>query len=854
MKVKVMNKVKKIAAVATGALFLGATMGAAAVFGTGLSGFGSSSLGYVSGGAVHAVVVVGASAAAQDILGSIDIASALTAQAAATHSGTGGSITIGKLSLSATSKASVAGNGNDTTFGWNPLSANLDEVNWTGSGKQNYTSIENVSFSGATKAYTNGLNVVLPVSSFWLSSYLVNRSNSKAMVGLVNGTGDQWLIGTTSESLIGITGKNYTVGVETTYSNVKVPGSLKVGSNTVSLQGIATITTGSQSNSYNQLEFSVNGGALKYMNFSSTSTVSGVTLTTGRTAVTNTSGTFLSSLAVSSTSLVQNFSSVNKFGLGNYNATAEGNTTAKGGRFLNFSNTAKVKLNYSFSTANSFSLPSSLSTLSLEPLTHLYTGGSAENLTVSVGAAGTDLFVPRSGGTSTLSTFNYTHALSNVAVGVDYRGTLTTSGVGNPDLLLESNQSFFNVSSGNTVTALDEYLYPNTLGAATFANTSGEVTSAPTTFNGKSVRIVYKLPNGHYFALQSTPALVGVNASYTYAANVTTLLNYTASTITNPAVVTLAANENYSFGGYNLTTSLVQANTTALNRSSAAHKFMKLKLSGPTASVTGYTIVPGYSGLYATNGTSFSTATLADGRGTLSFSGTTLTYTDPLGATQAVSVSENKTTFGTYVSTPTNTSANTWGDYVTGAGKNLGAKLVIPTQNYTLALGGSQVISSRTNYTVGQTVSSGELLSIGGASSISASGLFGSGVFPLAQLDSSFVGTTNSVPVVVVGGPAVNTVAQTVLGLSGPIYGQAFTNLTGVHSGQALVQLFTNVSALGHQNAVLVAGYNAGDTLNAAEVVGEFLLGTPVVSLNGTKMILSTSASSYTGVTIISQS
>ncbi len=861
MKVNVMKSVKKLAAVATGALFLGATMGVAAVFGSGLSGFGTGALGYVHNGAVNAVVVVGASAQAQDILGAIDVASALTAAAAATHSGTGGFVTIGTLSLVASARTSALLNEN-TSFSaaWHPgNSASLSKVNFTGpAGAKvaNYTAVENVTFSSTVHPFTNGLNVVFPVGSYWLSSFVVNRSHSNAVVPLDTAAGLAltYSIGTTQYSLLSANGTYFTVGTQTKFTNVKVPQVLTVGTNTLDLEGIATFTLPT-SQRY-ELEFTVNGGSTQYVNFSSSTTADGVTVTPGASAVTNTTGTFLSSLSVSSVSLKQywNVSRANVFGLGAYNVTVPATN------FINFSNAMPQHLNYSFSATNSFELPSSLSAVDLEPLTHAYSGGSATRLTVNVGAAATDTLTPPDVGAVSSSPFSliYTHGLTNVQFGIDYRGNLPSSGStpwnpGAPDGSLEHFQWYTNDSNFANVTAKSEYIFPAPTRPMIWTNASATEFQYAPTINSSTPRVLYELPNGQKFALvYSSVTFAGANTE-----NVSDLLvNFSGSTF---AVVPHPAFKTYRLGGFNLTLSP----TTVYNRSNvvnATTKVTAVTLKGPTASVDNYNLVPGYSTLYAPNGTGFSTVNLGTTVGKLSFSGSVLTYTDPLGGTQTVGIAENTSSFGTSVSNPTNTTANTWGDLVNGS-TNAGATLWIPTQNYTLALGGSQAIASRTNYSVGQTVGAGEVLNIGGVSAVSAPSLFSTGVFPLATLDSAFSASTNSVPVVVVGGPAVNTVAQALLGQTGPVYGAAFTNLTGVSANEALVQLFTNSSAVNKQNAVLIAGYSAADTLAASEVVSEYLLGTPItqtngtpLNLNGNKMILSTGASGYTGEGIVSES
>ena len=157
------------------------------------------------------------------------------------------------------------------------------------------------------------------------------------------------------------------------------------------------------------------------------------------------------------------------------------------------------------------------------------------------------------------------------------------------------------------------------------------------------------------------------------------------------------------------------------------------------------------------------------------------------------------------------------------------------------------------NYTIGNTVSAGKLLGISGVSTVSAGQLINNNP-DLAQLDSNFVASTNSVPVIVMGGPAVNTLADTLLNLTAPVYGSQFTNLTGVGAGEAAIELFSKVSAFNNESALWIAGYSASGTVEASEVLAASLVGQPIVNLTGNKVILSTSSSSYTGVTVVSSS
>jgi hypothetical protein len=69
--------------------------------------------------------------------------------------------------------------------------------------------------------------------------------------------------------------------------------------------------------------------------------------------------------------------------------------------------------------------------------------------------------------------------------------------------------------------------------------------------------------------------------------------------------------------------------------------------------------------------------------------------------------------------------------------------------------------------------------------------------------------------VIVVGGSCINSAAATVLGVADHTCGDAFTQATGVGAGQYLIEGFAN-SALNGKYALVVAGYSAADTTNAA--------------------------------------
>ena len=858
MKAKLVRNVKKLAAVATGALFVGATLGMASVFASGLSSLPGP---FVSNGHVNAVFVVGATAQPTDVLGAIDISAALTAAAAATHSSTvSGQVTIGTLALKSKLSQTTQATANDTLFGaFSPSSSIVDISNATytlaNGTKVNASWQESFSFSSSAAPFVNGLNVEFPSSSFSIVSTLNNRNKSDAAMPLMNDT--EYLIGSAPMDLISLTAKNATFGVLSTYNNVQIPSSLTVGTNTIKLLGMSKVLTSTGSS--NEVEFNINGGLTHSANLSTTVTVGKVTLTFGGSVLENSTGDFLSSLSVSSVSLVQNNSAANVFGFGPYNVS-----WTKGGDSLAFTYTGKQALDYSFSKATSFPIMANLSTVSLEPLVPASFKKANYNISVATGPGEFDFLNSTEMAHSSTSptTFNnvtlaYTHGLSNVGFGTNFRSNLTTSGYGGPNLLLEHFQTVFNVSSGKYINASSEYVFPRIkYSNPTYYNYTNTTTSGSLTFNTTApkgiVRMVYELPNGRDIALQYNilkifPATSDTTPNATIG-NISLIYNYTAATTGSPVIIHPVAGTKYSFNGYNLTI----VGHTITNYTGTITVF-NAKISGPEATITnGFSVIPGYSGLYASNGTSLQSVRVDSGYlGTLKFNGSELVYTDPLGEAQMIGITENKSTFATNVSASTkNTTANTWGDFVYGV-KNGAANIAIPVQNYTVALAGAQTIIGQQNYTIGQTVSSGKLLGVSGVSTINAGSIISNNP-DIAELDTTFNGATNSVPVIVMGGPAVNTLAGDLLNmtLSTPL--SQFINETGVHPNEAMIEMFNNVSEFNNQPALLVAGYYGNNTLEAAEVLSESLIGQPIVNLTGNKVILSTSAATYKGVSIVS--
>jgi len=91
----------------------------------------------------------------------------------------------------------------------------------------------------------------------------------------------------------------------------------------------------------------------------------------------------------------------------------------------------------------------------------------------------------------------------------------------------------------------------------------------------------------------------------------------------------------------------------------------------------------------------------------------------------------------------------------------------------------------------------------------------GSMIGDILVMDSE-VDSVSDKNLIVVGGSCVNTAAASLLGVSEGTCGSDFTEATDIGSGQALIKGYSD-SDLTSKHAVLVAGYGATDTSNAAK-------------------------------------
>ena len=103
-------------------------------------------------------------------------------------------------------------------------------------------------------------------------------------------------------------------------------------------------------------------------------------------------------------------------------------------------------------------------------------------------------------------------------------------------------------------------------------------------------------------------------------------------------------------------------------------------------------------------------------------------------------------------------------------------------------------------------------LYVGSEGSLVTSGTTAGGSTQLGDVlvKDSEVSSVSSKNLIVVGGSCINSVAASLVG--GAKCGSAWTTETGVGSGQFLIQSFDRSGKV----ALLVAGYDAADTVNAA--------------------------------------
>ncbi len=91
---------------------------------------------------------------------------------------------------------------------------------------------------------------------------------------------------------------------------------------------------------------------------------------------------------------------------------------------------------------------------------------------------------------------------------------------------------------------------------------------------------------------------------------------------------------------------------------------------------------------------------------------------------------------------------------------------------------------------------------------------------PVAKLDTEVTDKT-AYDLILVGDAAVNKLAAEVAGITYPTYGEGLTTAFGYSAGEATLKLYENAFG-GTKTALLVAGWDAADTRNAAAVLKDY--------------------------------
>jgi hypothetical protein len=111
---------------------------------------------------------------------------------------------------------------------------------------------------------------------------------------------------------------------------------------------------------------------------------------------------------------------------------------------------------------------------------------------------------------------------------------------------------------------------------------------------------------------------------------------------------------------------------------------------------------------------------------------------------------------------------------------------------------------------------------------VSESAVSFSGSNSIKVIKDSEIDSAKDKNLIVVGGSCINSVAATMLGASAPVCGADFTALTEVAAGKYLIEVIPSPYATADKIAMLVAGYDAAETTLAAAKVKEGTVSTDV--------------------------
>jgi S-layer protein (TIGR01564 family) len=120
----------------------------------------------------------------------------------------------------------------------------------------------------------------------------------------------------------------------------------------------------------------------------------------------------------------------------------------------------------------------------------------------------------------------------------------------------------------------------------------------------------------------------------------------------------------------------------------------------------------------------------------------------------------------------------------------------------------------------------------------------------IGRLSNDAVFTTPTKPLILVGGPAANSLVASA-GLT-----NADFQVNGTYwSGHALVKLYDSVEALNNQTVLVIAGVDAADTVMACRLVAKELVNdmNSPLDLNGTEVWLGTGVTAVDEVTVVTK-
>ncbi len=811
MQERLVNKLKRtakrIAAVAVSAGMVGATVSGAA-FAADLSGLPSP---FVSNGVFDAMVVVGADAATIDVAGAIEVATAF-GQLATTTTATTGTADLNLISWGGPDGTTAIA----TITTARVLGSALPSTALSVGAKTSYDILGNVSYTISNTEYwgvqnmtvgqwniTDDLTLKIPKGQIDYYFSVLNKSSASSTdvtnyVDLSLNTTKLNVFGT----LYGVVGYapsgNVTLGTVESVKSIGVNEDVKIGSHTVKVTKAYDDSTGDSA------DFEIDGVAVSDISTSSTDpTKNGVTIDASTISVKkSTEGAAVVSFDVRTSDMV-----------------------------LQNDKAFSLDTSYYVDTDNKYALRIHNKNVELS-------AGNTKNAYVSGPGKVTNITVSDLQGSGGAERF-----LINESIMTSYWLVVNQTGGVNFNTSVIPGQTYLNLSAMSSDATVysawsfgDQRLSDTSIDKQSFLkisepssqyfllNISGNGTEDEVLIQN----IVYHNSSGNFNLVSGTE----------YALDSGINLTYTKRPVSGTGAADQAYNDTVLFEVSGLS---IVANETETPGGSAPQTF---------------SIRYGVSGVYS--GANAKTNRTDSGIKMTYGGGTSLTFTESDGNEITVTLYKNDTsgdvTFNGITDTKGATTFGTSIDYINITDeKTLGVSVSAGKLNLTTPL-------KQVKYGIGTWVYSTKSLKTGtedkiGNSTVSLKSAGGSSVSVnkvaagFADLDTSIVTSTLSVPIVLAGGSSVNDLVKTL------IDGNKMSSTAIIAAGDGHAQIDFVENAFGTNTALVIAGYTGQDTLKACRAVTASLLNKAPIDFSAqsgkVSLLLNTGVTVYSDVSIV---